>query len=220
MLIKILDMDTRKGLFLVGAVNTGETIKVTGYQLVHSLTCSNECVNAELHNAGIFIKMENGEVVKYNVKPIDAKLKSAIRKSLASKAPIVEPKPVQKPIEQRAVQSETKEAVKQVQPKPTVKVKAECKPANTNGVIRRQISDEPPGTREEKLRIYYMGTIYNSPKEICKKFGCTDIEKFIKLYKLGYPMLMCLGKEPFNPNLKVVPREKQHESYLRSIGQQ
>lgn len=229
MLIKILDMDTRKGLFLVGAVNTGEQLKVTGYQLAYSLTSTNECVNAELHPAGLLIKMDNGEVIKYNVRPIDAKLKIAIKKYLASKNPA----PVQTPVQAQSNKVNTPPVTKeQVQPKvapkrPVARVVAEttsspiealkAKKNITGGVIRQQITPGD-GTKEERIKIYYMGTIYNSPKEICKKFGCEDIENFTRLYKLGYPMLMCLGKEPFNPNLKVTPREKQHDAYLRSIS--
>lgn len=236
MLIKILDMDTRKGLFLVGAVNSAETLKVTGYQLAYSLTSTNECVNADLHATGLLIKMENGEVIKYNVRPIDAKLKMAIRKYLASKNPAPVSTPVQPqnnvvnkpPVAKENVQNTAQAVQTKAAPKrplaravsdaassPIESVKA--KNNITGGVIRKQITPGD-GTKEERIKIYYMGTIYNSPKEICKKFGCEDIDNFTRLYKLGYPMLMCLGKEPFNPNLKVVPREKQHDAYLRSIS--
>ena len=209
MLIKILDMNTRKGLFLVGAIETRETMTVTGYQLIYSLTCTNECVNAKLHNTGIFIKLENGEVIKYNVKPIDAKLKMAIRKKLAESAPVIE----QPQIRVNEVPKMDKTAVK-----PRVKPKAITK---TNaGTTKNKTVDIGSKAKEDRLKIYYMGTIFNSPKELCNKYGCSDVESFTKLYRQGYPVLMCLGKQPLDTTLKVIPREKQIDSYLKSSGNQ
>lgn len=226
MLIEILDMDLRKGLFLVGAVHTKEQVKVTGYQLAHSLTCTNQCTNAKLHSTGLMIQMKDGEIVKYNVKPIDAKLKMAIRKYMQANPE----KPVEKPkqVEEKVVKVEevhttnTRQAettpVKPVErkTKPVAQVGSNGKTTIVNGVIKGKISDGTP--KEEKIKIYHMGNFYNQ-KEICKKYGCEDVENFTRLYKLGYPLMMCLGKEKFNPDLKPVPREKQHDAYLRTLGQ-
>lgn len=233
MKIEILDMDLRKGLFLVGSPQTGEQLKVTGYQLVYSLTGVNECSNAKLHNTGIFIKLKNGEVVKYNVRPIDAKMKIAIKKYFTEHPELKESKPEQQPKQNVEKLKDTEEQSRKVleQPKAIVnKPEARIRPVIksehnkvekeiSSGLIKRQISDNKNGLmKEEHIKIYHMGTIY-SPKELCKKYGCADVEKFTRLYKLGYPLMMCLGKEEFNPNLKPVPREKQYDAYLKSTGQ-
>lgn len=213
MLIKILDMDARKGLFLVGAVETGETMKVTGYQLAYSLTCTNECINAKLHSTGLFIKPDNGEVIKYNVKPLDAKLKMAIRKKLAETAPVVESKQINVN-EVANVNTQVQQGAQTVKPKVRLKALPKATPASNSG------TNKPKMNREEKLSIYYMGTLFHSPKEICAKYGCEDVTLFTKLYRQGYPVMMCLGKQPLDTNLKVSPREKQIDSYLKSTGNQ
>lgn len=207
MKIKILDMDLKKGLFLVGSLETGEQLQVTGYQLTYSLTCTNTCVNAKLHKTGMIILGDNNETIIYNVKPIDAKLKAAIRKYMNE-----HPEPVKTPVQRKEIkQTSTESGVLRDR-----QVKNNCIDGKCN--IRQRIVNAPQRYRDENIKVYYMGTLYTA-KDICKKYGCDNIEGFVKLYKLGYPMLMCLGKEPLDKNLKVTPRDKQFDSYLKTTGQ-
>jgi hypothetical protein len=194
MKIQILDMDLRKGLFIVGSLTTNERMTVTDYQLVYSLTGINDCINAKLHSTGIFIKNGNGEVTKYNVKNIDAKLKKAIRQYMAEHPDV--------------------SAVK----------RAETNVNKNKPVIRPKITsaqaakiDTRQEEKEEQLRIYHMGNMY-TPSGICKKYKCEDVANFTRLYKLGYPMKMCLGLERFDNTLKVTPRDKMMDAYAKSSG--
>lgn len=91
-------------------------------------------------------------------------------------------------------------------------------------VIRKKITipkdykprDTDAGTCRKMQPIYYRGTIYYSPNELCAKHG-QNPEKFMMLYNKGYSVEEALGLKPLRPEEELVSH-KQIQHMLDSMA--
>lgn len=61
---------------------------------------------------------------------------------------------------------------------------------------------------DRKLKpIYYRGTVYYSPDELCAKHG-QDPKRFMQLYNKGYSVEEALGLKPLRPESELISRAK------------
>jgi len=199
MIFSIVDMDKMHRNFMV-ADGAGNTMKVTGYQIVSVLASGSSCTNAKLIKDG-FVINANGNLIE--IKP---QLDDALRK-IVNKLVRVE----NEARKARIVHAQVAQQVQQVdKPQPRARVKATVKP-KIDSSIAKEASNQKQQVKAEK--IYYQGTLYYSEADICKRNGCNDIERFKELYAKGYPIAVCLGKEPIDTNAPAPkPRYKQVDS--------
>lgn len=201
MIFSIIDMDKMHRNFIV-ADNNGNNMKVTGYQIVSVLANGSSCTNAKLTRDG-FLLNANGTLIE--IKPqLDNNLRKIVNKIVQTdkeirKAQIVE----------QAVNNAQPKAKCSVKVKPTAIVR-KSESSSNNSKSKTPIV----GTRSEK--IYYNGNLYYSEAELCKKFGCEDINRFRELYARGYSIPVCLGLEQIDKNAPAPqPRYKQVDKMFK-----
>lgn len=169
--------------------DTNEIRVVSALQIVTVMVQGYEFNNAYLTRKGFAIKAL-GRTKYIQLNNINQQLNAAIINRLnAIKAAEDEKK------------QQMTEAIKKPQAfvKKKIAIPKDYKPKETGNIKGRMTQN-----------IYYRGTVYYSPNELCAKHG-QDPEKFMQLYNKGYSVEEALGLKPLRPESEIISRAKREK---------